>query len=1131
MQDVLDESLKKLKKFRIQKTRMIAILLVLSLIVSLDVFWWMRRPGLTLAGDADCEIVEHTHDGDCGNGESCSLAEHVHDISCYSNDKADVETQLDWQSMFANYPYTGDLRKDLVGIAKMQVGYTESKENFQVGSDGVRRGYNRYGAWYGTPYSDWSAPFVSFCLHYAGADLSVTPANTGANAMAQAWKKLDKYADVGDYAPVSGDLVFFDNNTVGIVTDINAFTFCVIRGDVDGAVRSDALVFTDPSIAGWGVTTGTAQGEDTSYSKIYDVENGPAVFIFDGIAVQKPTLMQPYSLKATRSFMDISPYLAFITLVDTNNHYLPKDDNGNYIAHAETAYKLTLSFSSPRGFVPGTYQYQLPDGLRVDGGDGTFVLSDGTHVGDWTVTEDGVITFNFNDNINNRTEVTISATMGVSFDEQNDSIDFDGNLHVTILPPYDPNASTKVEKWGSQGDPTKGQDPSKIYWQMKITGRTDSVIVGSVITDWLTTDGHTYTQSDIDAGLTIGASQCDPVTWSELNWYSWDVHVGDPNLTWTETGWTYTMPSSVYLNGNYYPVQLGNNGWIYYISYTTTPDPNDTAGNHWHTNDVTVDGQHEQGGSNFVHGEVVAGIDKHGSFHGDANGGYFLWEMQATIPGRKDGEKSTYEWYIQDTMTIVDQSGNRVAYTPNDMHLATITANYHGKTINVPRIQDATENDPYAWLLTWSNNEGVNDFYYTRQILILSRCDCTAESCSIPNGCWTYGYTDDDGVWHGSSDYCYCWTETENTTFTLTYKTEDMSVMDKYGGKGYSLNNWVMLLHSGGALADDDSYAVPIPTLVEKELTHEYDGHTAHYKITVNEGKLVLTDGSPLTIHDVMTDTLAYIAGSLVITAEDANGNVTTLNLGEDYTVTYDGTGTQKDENGKTVHVLDIVIKHPQPVTYVLDYDATLVLPEGEITEAIKYTNSATISLWGQQISDNTTEKVYADINIAARNYKVEIFKNCTVSGDPLMGATFGLFNAHDGLITSAVTDADGKVEFETNVINGIILLEHELYYIQEISAPTGYQLDDTKFWFCFCNGTEDTCETFAEISAGKDVQRVPLEQVGKLNVSNHPLNYDLPATGGSGVYPLMLASVIFIITPLVYRFTLRRKRERGLGG
>ena len=168
MQDILGESLRLFKKIRIRKMRMLAVVLILSLVVSLDVFWVLRQPGLTLAGDADCRIQEHTHDELCQTAdEACTLPEHVHSVDCYSDITADVESPLDWQNLFADYPYTGDLRQDLAGIAKTQAGYAESTRNFEVDDNGIRRGYTRYGAWYGTPYRDWSAMFVSFCVHYA----------------------------------------------------------------------------------------------------------------------------------------------------------------------------------------------------------------------------------------------------------------------------------------------------------------------------------------------------------------------------------------------------------------------------------------------------------------------------------------------------------------------------------------------------------------------------------------------------------------------------------------------------------------------------------------------------------------------------------------------------------------------------------------------------------------------------------------------------------------------------------------------------------------------------------------------------------------------------------------------------
>ena len=159
------------------------------------------------------------------------------------------------------------------------------------------------------------------------------------------------------------------------------------------------------------------------------------------------------------------------------------------------------------------------------------------------------------------------------------------------------------------------------------------------------------------------------------------------------------------------------------------------------------------------------------------------------------------------------------------------------------------------------------------------------------------------------------------------------------------------------------------------------------------------------------------------------------------------------------------------------------------------------------------------------------MFKTSAQTGEPLGGATFGLYNEQGGLITTEVTNANGELLFQTSIIEGIILREHIPYYMQELQAPSGYQLDDTKLWFCFCNNTGDACEICDEILAGLDAVRIPFEQIGKVNITNQIMHYDLPATGGAGIYPLMLASVICIITPLVYKFILRRKRERrGVG-
>ena len=1221
MQDILAESLKRLKRTRVRRMRMVAMLLVLSLVVSMDVFWVLRQPGLTLAGDADCRITEHTHDENCQNVEIiCELTEHIHTVGCYSDETADVETQLDWQAMFADYPYTGNLRNDLVGIAKTQVGYAESALNFALDGGGVRHGYTRYGAWYGVPYSNWSAMFVSFCLHYAGADPEEFPGNTGAASMAERWSILEKYADAGTYIPVSGDLVFFADNTVGIVSEVQSATIYVIFGDVDDAVCSNAIPMTDTSIVGWGVTEVfeivpeegaeapaeeatepteevteptedatepmeeitepaedatepmeeitepvedatepteevTEPNEDAteptevpeqqvktwSYEELLDISNGPAFFIIE--YGQKVQPSQQFMLYSTRNIKDLVEYLGtngayYFTLLDNNNHELPKDANGHYIVEPDTSYKLTISFNSPEGFEMGTYQYQIPNGLLVDGGNDVFKLTDGTLVGSWEVTNEGLITLVFNEEMNSRTNVTVSATMGIHFPEQEDSIDFDGKITVTVKEPEQEASGTKVQKWGSQGNPvaTEKNDPTKIYWTMQIAGHEASSIPGSLVTDqpvlheW--SYPHRYTQSDIDAGLTFGASVVDPVTGEELYWHRWTVSADDPNLTWDENGWSYQMPETVTCLFCHNEIVLQNNGWTYFIEYTSTPDHVDIAGGLAYANKVEVDNQTTEGWARFTQNQVNASINKRGNYISDAGGAKFLWELQVTIPGKRADVLTDRGWYIHDTMTI--SNGENLE---NAIAQGTVTANYYGTTITVPHAYEATENDPYTWVVDWKDR-AVDDGHALISVLFLHRCECTEETCrdwSDGRCCSRYD------EWNGpnyflTQNHCRCWLETEDTTFTFSYETPAVDIITKHGNMGRDIVNWVTLnnitqgwnkwttVTEGGAI-------VPIPSVLRKTVDPEVDD-IVHYNITINEAKQVLTDGSPLRIHDVMSDTLFFMSGSLVIQTEDANGNIGTLKKDVDYTVNFHGDGGDDDEGheGEHGHVLDIVILYPQPVKYILDYDTTFYVTEF-VPGGIKYTNSATVTLWGEDITDTTTEKVHANVTIAASAYKVELKKTAADTGNELAGANFGLYNQQGGLITDGSTDEGGNLIFQTNVYKGIILREHIPYYIQERGAPPGYRLDNTQYWLCFCSKTSDSCDVCDTILAGTNGVRISSNHVQKIHVTNQRMSYTLPATGGTGTYLLVLVSVVFVSTPLVYISILRRKRERrGVG-
>lgn len=235
-------------------------ILVLSLLVILTVFWWLKLTGITLAGDAFCGKAEHSHSQQCG-ANGCALAEHTHDATCYSNLKADLETSDDWEQTLAGLQRSQVTAENVVAVATSQLGVSESVLNFQVDAHGVRRGITRYGQWYGNPYGDWQAMFVSFCLYYAGLD--DLPANAGVESMRLEWAAAGLFLAETYYAPRVGDLLFVTDDGakasgVGIITGYRASDVTVIQGDVVGKVDQVTYSLTDGTILGYGTVPDAA---------------------------------------------------------------------------------------------------------------------------------------------------------------------------------------------------------------------------------------------------------------------------------------------------------------------------------------------------------------------------------------------------------------------------------------------------------------------------------------------------------------------------------------------------------------------------------------------------------------------------------------------------------------------------------------------------------------------------------------------------------------------------------------------------------------------------------------------------------------------------------------------------------
>lgn len=226
------------------------------------------------------EVQEHVHSDACFEerevaGEPvliCGLPEHQHTADCYPHEEeeesepeeeqptgdpnADVETRAIWEATLPK-TLTGDWAEDVITVASSQLGYTESTKNYIVLEDGSQKGYSRYGAWYGDPYGDWCAMFVSFCLHYA--QVEDFPLDANCVHWIQELKKLERYAPAEEYTPRPGDLVFFDwdedgqSDHVGLVEELKDDTLITIEGNDSNRVARVKYEKDAPEILGYGI--------------------------------------------------------------------------------------------------------------------------------------------------------------------------------------------------------------------------------------------------------------------------------------------------------------------------------------------------------------------------------------------------------------------------------------------------------------------------------------------------------------------------------------------------------------------------------------------------------------------------------------------------------------------------------------------------------------------------------------------------------------------------------------------------------------------------------------------------------------------------------------------------------------
>ncbi len=167
----------------------------------------------------------------------------------------EYEPEAEWKASLGGFKPSGNYAKDIVAVAKTQVGYHENERNFIIDSSGETFCYTRYGHWYGANYGIWCAMFVSFCADYAGIPTKYLPHEASCSKWVSALGS--RYVAKDGYTPSAGDIVFFATkggktaNHVGIVTRANASSVYTIEGNCFGSVKEKSYKLSDRTILGY----------------------------------------------------------------------------------------------------------------------------------------------------------------------------------------------------------------------------------------------------------------------------------------------------------------------------------------------------------------------------------------------------------------------------------------------------------------------------------------------------------------------------------------------------------------------------------------------------------------------------------------------------------------------------------------------------------------------------------------------------------------------------------------------------------------------------------------------------------------------------------------------------------------
>ena len=179
----------------------------------------------------------------------------------------------------------------------------------------------------------------------------------------------------------------------------------------------------------------------------------------------------------------------------------------------------------------------------------------------------------------------------------------------------------------------------------------------------------------------------------------------------------------------------------------------------------------------------------------------------------------------------------------------------------------------------------------------------------------------------------------------------------------------------------------------------------------------------------------------------------------------------------------------------------------------------------------NDSDGVWTVIN--SKNpftYSILVIKQ-DKEGNPISNVPFSLAPDVEGVWSECYTDGNGEYLFDSDFGLNVS------FELTELTPPDGYFGLPCSIQFKVSED-EDTGEHSAVLINGdllKDLVSLKLEEndeTGENQLQITVVNetgYILPETGSSGIYPYTLSGALMAVSALMYRYILRRKRERRL--